>query len=268
MEKAVKNKKREANPYEWFSDDADYFYCREVQNLGCAMHFHSSWEFIFVAEGRLTLLLDGEEVFAKAGEVLFIPSFVVHYGAAKENNRCFSLVFGSNYKRAFEEEFGEKHFDYVLENRGERTEEIFCFVEKFVRNFALLTRCERHGLTDVFLGEFARLYPLKACENKASEKIIINLLRYLDKHYVENVSVESVAEKFGYSKNYLSSLFNKYTGMRFSDYLNRLRVQEAAKRMEESGTHGVTDIALDCGFNSLNTFYRAKKKFLVKKKPN
>lgn len=266
MEKAGKIKKREPNPYEWFSDDADYFYCREVQNLGCALHFHSSWEFIFVAEGKLKLLLDGEEILAKAGEAVFIPGFVVHYGAGEEKNRCFSLVFGSNYKRAFEEEFGEKQFDYVLENRGDRTEEIFGFLEKCVRNFSSLSRCERCGMIDLFLGAFARLYPLKACENKASEKIIINLLRYLDKHYAENISVESAAEKFGYSKNYLSSLFNKYTGMRFSDYLNRLRVQEAAKRMEDTGTRGITDIALDCGFNSLNTFYRAKKKFLSNKK--
>ena len=54
--------------------------------------------------------------------------------------------------------------------------------------------------------------------------------------------------------------------MRFSDYLNRLRVQEAAKRMEDTDARGITDIALDCGFNSLNTFYRAKKKFLSNKK--
>lgn len=120
-------------------------------------------------------------------------------------------------------------------------------------------------MTSMFLGAFGRMYPLKEAENQSSDKLIIDLLRYLDKHFTENISVESVAERFGYSKNYLSTLFNKYTGMRFSDYLNRLRIRETVKRMENSSV-GITSVALDCGFNSLNTYYRAKQKFLTNKK--
>lgn len=90
MEKAGKIKKREPNPYEWFSDDADYFYCREVQNLGCALHFHSSWEFIFVAEGKRNFLLDGEEILAKAGEAVFYSRVC---GALRRGRREESLFF-------------------------------------------------------------------------------------------------------------------------------------------------------------------------------
>lgn len=265
MKKAGMNKKREANEYEWYSDEADYFYCRDMRDLSCQLHFHSSWEFIFVVEGRLRLLLDGEEYCAKKGDVLFIPGFVVHYAAGTEKNRCFSLVFGSDYKRAFTEEFGEKQFDFILPYIEGRSEEIFRFVEECVKNFKSFSACERFGMTSMFLGAFGRMYPLKEAENQSSDKLIIDLLRYLDKHFTENISVESVAERFGYSKNYLSTLFNKYTGMRFSDYLNRLRIRETVKRMENSSV-GITSVALDCGFNSLNTYYRAKRKFLTNKK--
>lgn len=266
MKNSEANKRREASLYEWFSDEANYFYCNEAINLGCAPHFHSSWEFIFVAEGRLNVLLDGEEFCVGEGDVLFIPGFVVHRTGEKEKNRCFSFVFGANYKRAFEEEFGKKQFDYILKSKGSETREIFSFVEKRVKEFDSLSLCERYGLIYTFLGAFARLYPLKDGENNRSEKIIVNLLRYLDTHYTENVSVDCVAQKFGYSKNYLSALFNKYTRMRFSDYLNRLRVNEAVRLIEKNGSIGVTEAALDSGFNSLNTFYRAKKKFLSNKK--
>lgn len=73
------------------------------------------------------------------------------------------------------------------------------------------------------------------------------------------------AETFGYSKNYLSFLFNKYTGMGFCDYLSRVRITEAMKRLsDEKNESGVTAIAMECGFNSMNTFYRARQKFIAR----
>ncbi|MGN1052198.1 MAG: cupin domain-containing protein [Candidatus Scatosoma sp.] len=73
-----KNKRvhRNADRYEWFSDETDYFRCSEMINVYVTPHFHGSWEFIFVAEGRFRALLDGEEYLAETGDILFIPGLV------------------------------------------------------------------------------------------------------------------------------------------------------------------------------------------------
>ncbi|MGN1061847.1 MAG: cupin domain-containing protein, partial [Candidatus Scatosoma sp.] len=159
-ESSVKNGKkrvrRNADRYEWFSDENDYFRCCEMTNVYAEPHFHGSWEFIFVAEGRLCALLDGEEYRAEAGDVLFIPGFVVHYIPGEEKNRSFSIVFSDSYKKTFDEEYG-KQFDFVLKNQGERSAEIFRLVEACQSRFPSFNACEKHGFADLMLGMLANL---------------------------------------------------------------------------------------------------------------
>ena len=263
-EKRNKRNKKDANSYEWFSDDAGYFRCSEMINVFVGMHFHSSWEFIFVAEGRLCALLDGVEYVAEAGDILFIPGFVLHYVPCTESNRCFSVVFSQNFRKTFDEEYG-KAFDFLLKNQGEKTAEVFRFVEACLKKFPTFNLCEKHGFADMFLGMLAKIYPLKTQEKNASERFIVNVLKYINENYTQNITVERVAERFGYSKNYLSSLFNKYTGMGFCDYLSRVRITRAMDILgEEKNERGITSIAMECGFNSMNTFYRAKQKFVTR----
>lgn len=250
--------------YESFSDDADYFRCVVMQNVQVPAHFHESLEFLFVTDGELRMILDGVEYVAKAGDILFVSGFVLHYTSEREKNRLVSIVFGQTFKNVFEKEFG-KEFPPLLQNVGEPTDEIFRFVEDCAARFSSFNFCEKHGFANMLLGLLAHTYPLERKDRKLSEKLVVDILRYLDERFEENITVETVAEKFGYSKNYLSMLFNKYTGMRFDDYVNRLRVIQAMKRLEEKGRANVSDIVFECGFNSMNTFYRAKRKFLDKR---
>ncbi|MGN1052815.1 MAG: helix-turn-helix domain-containing protein [Candidatus Scatosoma sp.] len=191
---------------------------------------------------------------------------MVHCIPEVEKNRCFSIVFSGNYRKTFDEEYG-KVFEYLLKNQGEKTAAVFRFVEACLRNFSAFNVCEKHGFADMFLGMLAKIYPLQSEEKKPSERIIVNVLRYIDGHFAQNITVQNVAEKFGYSKNYLSYLFNKYTGMGFCDYLSRARIVAAMQRMEEDiGERNVTEIAMECGFNSMNSFYRAKHRFVARER--
>ena len=54
----------------------------------------------------------------------------------------------------------------------------------------------------------------------------------------------------------LSKLFNAYKKMRIGDYINGLRVREAAALLGTTD-QSVTDIAFEVGFESLRTFNRA-----------
>lgn len=251
--------------YEWYSDEKEYFRFEKMQNLSTRAHFHGSWEFIFVLSGDLTAYIDGKKYFAEAGDVLFIPEFTVHYVPKGEKNVCYSVVFQKSYLGKFAEEYGGKVFETALKYRGAETDEIFRFVSACAEKFPHFNVCEKCGFVQMFTGYFAKIYPLFLTNKNNSEKIIVNILRYLENNFFEEIGVESVAEKFGYSKNYISSLFCRYTGMRFSEYLNRLRISAAmrsiGKERNEKGQANVSKIAYECGFNSLNTFYRAKKKY-------
>lgn len=78
---------------------------------------------------------------------------------------------------------------------------------------------------------------------------------YLD----PNLSLSKLASHIGASANHVSQTLNETLGMSFFDYVNRWRI-EASKQRIALGKKSVLNIALDVGFNTSSSFYKAFKK--------
>ena len=100
----------------------------------------------------------------------------------------------------------------------------------------------------------------RASRREKANALIVEVLEYIKKHSESELTLTGVAAKFGYTPNYFSSIFNKFVGMNFNDYLNYVRYTRAAEIILLEGCTA-TNIAMKCGFGSMNTFYRAKNKF-------
>lgn len=89
------------------------------------------------------------------------------------------------------------------------------------------------------------------------------ILRYIDSHYHEqDLALKKVADIFFYTEKYLSSLFKKKTGEKFTDYLNNLRI-DAAVRHIRNGDKSVSAIAEKCGFSDPYYFSRVFRKVMA-----
>ncbi|MCI9142067.1 MAG: helix-turn-helix domain-containing protein [Lachnospiraceae bacterium] len=80
-------------------------------------------------------------------------------------------------------------------------------------------------------------------------------IAYIEKHYMEAITLESVAKALFINKNYLSQLISKRKGETFIQYRNRLRV-DYAKRLIRMGNHNMTDVAASAGFEDASQFSR------------
>ena len=78
---------------------------------------------------------------------------------------------------------------------------------------------------------------------------------YLEQHYQEPLTRESVAEHFYVSPNYLSQLFQKEGHIKFNEYLNHIRL-ERAKFLLVKYDMKVKEVAHRCGFKDSNYFCR------------
>jgi len=100
----------------------------------------------------------------------------------------------------------------------------------------------------------------KSSQNTYYEIIneIVNSKLYLD----PTISLNSVADKFRFSGNYISQLFGKHSGFGFNDFINKLRVEEAKKMLNDKKFSNYTTVAigLESGFNSKSTFFAVFKK--------
>lgn len=69
------------------------------------------------------------------------------------------------------------------------------------------------------------------------------------------LDLPSIARQCGVSTGHLSRLFHRATGLTFTDYVARFRVEHARNLLENSDKN-ITEAALASGFNSLSQFHR------------
>lgn len=90
----------------------------------------------------------------------------------------------------------------------------------------------------------------------ATKAVIFEVMAWAADHLDEDMSVEALARRAGYSTPYFSRAFAAVVGEGPASWILSKRVDRAAERLSESSAR-VIEIALDCGFNDVTTFERA-----------
>lgn len=99
-------------------------------------------------------------------------------------------------------------------------------------------------------------------DDKFNDKngILINKCKkFIDENYMEDVSLETVAQKYYFNSSYFSNLFKSYMGFGFSEYLLKVRIQNAKKLLKDTG-NSMADVACRVGFKDPSYFNRVFKK--------
>ncbi|WP_162848456.1 response regulator transcription factor [Paenibacillus nanensis] len=88
---------------------------------------------------------------------------------------------------------------------------------------------------------------------------IKEIVTYIHHHFNQEISIQSLSERFYLSPTYLSQLFKKEVGENFVEYLSRQRIQYACKLLAETDLT-VSQIGEKCGFNDYFYFTRIFKR--------
>ena len=82
-----------------------------------------------------------------------------------------------------------------------------------------------------------------------------HVLEHVRANLAHDLRQSELAELSGYTPSGFSRAFFRETGMRFSDYLTGLRINQACTLLTES-ERAITDICYDVGFNNVSNFNR------------
>lgn len=85
-----------------------------------------------------------------------------------------------------------------------------------------------------------------------------NALLYINKHYIDNITVQDLANEVGYSTFYFCKLFKKITQLSPMQYILRYRL-EKAKNLLLTSDNTTESIMLNTGFHHYGYFWRAFK---------
>lgn len=106
------------------------------------------------------------------------------------------------------------------------------------------------------LREFVQVNRTVSGQSNAQVEPYVQLMqkaiRYIRRHYSEDLSRESVAAAFYLSPSHFSALFKQETGCSFKDYLTNVRMQTAVELL--STPMLINDIAEKVGYHNRNRF--------------
>ena len=84
---------------------------------------------------------------------------------------------------------------------------------------------------------------------------------YIEKHYMEEISMQSVADIVHLHPVYFSNLFKNVTGMNYLDYLQKIRIDHARKKLISSSAT-IEQIANEVGYQDKRHFSRIFKRIV------
>ena len=165
--------------------------------------------------------------------------------------------------------------------RKKPTEEQFCKVAELCKQWGLqveekeLKRAwfgtrvlspKEHGavvkLLEIFASHLSDLSNQIVVRQENSEPPMITRARqYIREHLAEELSLGQVARAVNTSTFYFCKMFKKSTGLNFTEYVSRLRV-ESAKNLLMNPNLRISEIAYEIGFQSLTHFNRVFKKIV------
>ncbi len=233
--------------------EQDIFYKEYINGTGY-FGFHSPIELYFVDEGEMEVYVNNQKMVLTKNQMSVALSFDVHtYKTIKPSKSsvliiptylCEEFVAGLKHKRTLS--------PYIC------NEETVLKIKKCVKELTKkdINPVEKKGYIYVILGIILDSLRFEDVSETIDADLSTKILMYVNDNFTKNISLASVSAELGYNKSYISRYFKRSFGIGLTSYITMSRLKNALMLMHE-GKHTLTYCALESGFNSVRTFYRA-----------
>ncbi|MBD0384251.1 response regulator transcription factor [Paenibacillus sedimenti] len=117
-------------------------------------------------------------------------------------------------------------------------------------NLAALQACLRRQLCDL----------ASRISGSGNEPVLKQVMDFIERHYAENLKLDTLAELFNYTSGYLGKIFKNYTGAHFHTYLDQVRIRKAIELLGEGLK--VHQVAERVGYANADYFHSKFKKYV------
>ena len=235
-------------------DRQEELYYTEFTDDSGIFHFHSPVELYFVFEGQMEVFINDKRRVMQAGEMSVALGFDAHAYRTIGHSRSAVLIIPTYMCRDFIEAVKNKKVSSPFICDHSVVEEIQAALAKLRQPDC--NPIKRTGYLYVILGTLMEHLDLRPATDTQDAKLSSRLLGYINEHYKEELSLSTLCATFGYSREYLSKYFKSHFQIGLSHYVTMIRLRAAASLLQEQ-RHSITYCALESGFRSMRTFYRA-----------
>ena len=245
--------------YEYFHDKDTHLHAFLGKGAITPKHFHRTIELLYIKDGTVFSEVGSESFTAEADDLVFVHNYYTHSFDPKPSDTRYCIIIPADYSHEIDKVLAKSTLPAHLSDK-EFNKKLLPIIEKLTFERKDMPSLAKRGYVNVLMGYLFAHYPLSPLEKNSNLDLMVEVLHYIDAHYTEPLSLDAVSSAFGYNKYYFSRLFNKYIGENLSNYVQVVRLQYFMRKSKQYESVPVSNLALECGFDSLTTFYRCFNK--------
>lgn len=246
----------------------------EPSSVTASAHIHEAIEILYIQDGGYTVYLDEEEYKLFAGDLILIRSGMIHHvvSDAEKTHAYYVLKIRPELLRDLASPQMEDMYALALSlsrptskchwRKAEIPAETKAGLDMLMRDF---DKDIAYGDVAIKLAAGAILLGLLRTDTAETgggigagreiDKTIYEAMAYIRRHYADDLSVQTMANRFNLSYSYFSRIFKEIVGRSFKEYVNSVRLNYA-ERLLWSGDKTVSEIAAACGYNDAAYFIK------------
>lgn len=238
------------------------FYQEKGTNYNFSGERHTYWELTYVDKGELLTTIDGVSYHLKQGDLIFYAPMQFHTQSTFEkiSSSYLTINFKMNFNHAdllCNKIFSLQRDSYFiisrlikeLSNDNIYSDDLsLCYLKELIIQTIRLDNLNFHSK------------PTTHMQQTYENKLLNDILLYIDDHIYKKISVSTLCEHFCISTSMLHSLFRKNMNNTAKNYINELKLSKS-KELIRNSTHTLSEISEMLGFSSIHYFSKKFKSY-------
>ena len=226
------------------------------------VHKHQFYEIFYILEGSINHILNGEMRTLHTGDMVFLNLDDIHYFQREEGSTCkhrdiimhtdffesLSDFLGDEFKNAYQNNLLPK----VLSLSLEQMENYEHRITNAILTSSMKSEYRMASTRALCISLLNHLVEERIRHNDAYYPMWFRELlgRFHMNEYLR-VGLDDILKPFHFNKSYLCRRFRQYTGYTMTEYLNRIRLQQAAFQLQYTD-NTIISVCSNVGFSSVS----------------
>lgn len=232
------------------------FQCFPTRNITFPAHLHSAVELIYLLEGSLEVSVGDHTKTIRKDEAALIFPDMVHSYLTRDACSGILCLFPPAYAKEYYHLFRRQQPESPFLSTGAQNPDVSLSFRRMLQHY----EGQSYSLSKAWLNLIlAYLIPdtvLLSRDSRDNTDISYQLISYISQHFQEPLTLDCLAGQLHFNKYYISRVFTTKLHCGFYEYVNRLRLDYAARQLRDTDLR-ITNIWQEAGFESQKTFNRA-----------
>lgn len=230
-------------------------------------HWHNSLEIVLPIYGGQFAWVDGKyyKMYHESGQPLIINSRSIHSFESGRPRPYIGLALQINYKflKQVYHNIDNIYFKQPDEEVAKMIKEQIFLINQYYEsesnNKELLIYSALYKLIYIMVDYLSVEKDIKVdVKSEKNKHRITKIINYIDDHYQDELTIDTLSQVFKLSEGHLSKLFKDNLGMTIKSYISQTRAQKVKEALVSSDLP-LIDIAISCGFPNVKSMNKVFK---------